>query len=343
VPVALITGITGQDGSYLAERLVDEGWTVHGTVRPGEDLPGYIVSLSAALVLHEVDLLETDRLEQLILDTAPAEIYNLAGVSSVGLSWQQPVLTAQVNAVAISALLDAVQRLQEASGHRVRFLQASSAELFAGATTSPQDERTAIMPRSPYGAAKAHAHHLCQLYRGVDVHASTVVLYNHESPRRPDSFVTRKITKTVAAIADGRADELVLGNLTPRRDWGWAPEYVDAMVRALRHDTPDDFVIATGVGHSVADFVAAAFARVGITDWQPYVRTDAAFSRSIDPVDLVGEASKAAGLLGWRPVVGFAELVGRMVDADRSSRDPTSVPHQAGQDVEGEGAPRRQR
>jgi GDPmannose 4,6-dehydratase len=317
VPVALITGLTGQDGSYLAERLVAEGWIVHGTVRPGDELPDYVVSLGAALVLHEVDLCDTKRLEQLLLETAPAEIYNLAGVSSVGLSWQQPVLTAEVNAIAVSALLEGVQRLQEAAGHRVRFLQASSAELFAGATSSPQDETTAITPRSPYGAAKAHAHHLCQLYRGVDVHASTVILYNHESPRRPDSFVTRKITKTVAAIADGTADELVLGNLTPRRDWGWAPEYVDAMIRALRHDTPDDFVVATGVGHSVADFVAAAFVRVGITDWQPYVRTDAAFSRSVDPVELVGNAGKAADLLGWRPVVGFTELVGRMVDADR--------------------------
>jgi GDPmannose 4,6-dehydratase len=319
VPTALVTGITGQDGSYLAERLLGEGWTVHGTVRPGEELPEYVVSLDGSLVLHEVDLRDIDRLQQLLRDTTPQEVYNLAGVSSVGLSWQQPVLTAQVNAMAVSALLDAVQRLQEAAGHRVRFLQASSAELFAGAATSPQDETTAITPRSPYGAAKAHAHHLCQLYRAVDVHASTVVLYNHESPRRPDSFVTRKITKTVAAIADENADELVLGNLSPRRDWGWAPEYVDAMVRAVRHDTPDDFVVATGVGHSVADFVAAAFARVGIADWQQYVRTDAAFTRSVVPVDLVGNASKAADLLGWRPLVGFTELVGRMVDADRSS------------------------
>lgn len=317
MPSALITGITGQDGSYLAERLVGERWTVHGTVRPGEEVPEHVLSLGAAVVLHEVDLRDTDRLDQLLVDTSPAEVYNLAGVSSVGLSWEQPVVTAQVNAVAVSALLDAVQRLQEASGDRVRFLQASSAELFAGAASSPQDETTAITPRSPYGAAKAHAHHLCQLYRGVGVHSSTVVLYNHESPRRPDSFVTRKITKTVAAIADGNARELVLGNLTPRRDWGWAPEYVEAMVRAIRHDTPDDFVIATGVGHSVAEFVAAAFARVGITDWQPYVRTDAAYFRSVDPVDLVGNAGKAADLLGWRPVVGFAELVGRMVDADR--------------------------
>jgi GDPmannose 4,6-dehydratase len=317
VPVALITGICGQDGSYLAERLVEDGWTVHGTVRPGEDVPPYVRALGPEVLLHELDLRDTGRLEQLLLDAVPAEVYNLAGVSSVGLSWQEPVLTAQVNAIAVSALLKAVQRLQEAAGHRVRFLQASSAEIFAGATSSPQDETTAITPRSPYGAAKAHAHHLCQLYRSDDVHASTVVLYNHESPRRPDSFVTRKITKTVAAIIDGRADELVLGNLSPRRDWGWAPEYVDAMVRAVRHASPDDFVVATGVGHSVADFVAAAFARVGITDWQAYVRTDASFARSVDPVDLVGNASKAADLLGWRPVVGFAELVGRMVDADQ--------------------------
>jgi GDPmannose 4,6-dehydratase len=175
-----------------------------------------------------------------------------------------------------------------------------------------------VAPRSPYGASKAFAHHLCQLFRGVGVHAATVILYNHESPRRPPSFVTCKITSTVAAIADGRADELVLGNLEPRRDWGWAPDYVDAMVRAVRHEEPDEFVVATGVGHSIADFVAAAFARVGIEDWQAHVRTDPAFSRAVDPVELVGDAGNAARLLGWRPQVGFADLVGRMVDADRA-------------------------
>lgn len=318
VPAALVTGVTGQDGSYLAEQLVAEGWLVHGTVRLGEAVPTYVAALGDALVLHELDLRDAERLTALLTDAQPDEVYNLAGISSVTQSWQQPVLTAQVNGVAVAGLLEGVRALQEHLGRRVRLLQASSAELFAGSKSAPQDETTAVTPRSPYGASKALAHHLCQVYRSVDVHAATVVLYNHESPRRPASFVTRKIAQTVAAIGDGAAQDLVLGNLSPRRDWGWAPEYVDAMVRAVRHDQPDDFVVATGVGHSVEEFVAAAFAHVGIEDWRPLVRTDSAFARSVDPVELVGDPSKAARVLGWRPRVGFAEIVGRMVDADRA-------------------------
>lgn len=318
MPTALITGVTGQDGGYLAEQLAAEGWQIHGTVRPGEEVPAHLRLLGDAVVLHDLDLRDTTGLELLLEQSCPVEVYNLAGISSVGQSWQEPVLTSQVNGVAVASLLEGVRRLQERTGVPVRVLQASSAELFAGSSSVPQDESTPISPRSPYGASKAYAHHLCQLFRGVGVHASTAVLYNHESPRRPDSFVTRKITKTVAAIADGRAHGLVLGNLAPRRDWGWAPEYVDAMVRVARHDVPDDFVIATGIGHSVADFVAAAFARVGIQNWQSMVSTDPQFSRTVDPVELVGDASKAADVLGWRPAVGFTELVGMMVDADRA-------------------------
>lgn len=318
MPVALVTGITGQDGGYLAERLVAEGWQVHGTTRPGEPVPEHLHDLGAAVEVHELDLRDTDRVNGLLRSIEPTEVYNLAGISSVAQSWLEPVLTAQVNGVAVVGLLEGVRSVQESAGRQVRVLQASSAEIFAASTDVPQTERTSIAPRSPYGASKAFAHHLCQLFRDVGVHASTVVLYNHESPRRPETFVTRKITRTVAAIADGRASELVLGNIGSRRDWGWAPEYVDAMVRAVRHDEPDDFVIATGVAHSVADFVAAAFARVGIDDWRPHVRTDAAFARQVDPIELVGDASKAELVLGWRPEVAFGEIVGRMVDADRA-------------------------
>lgn len=317
MPAALVTGITGQDGGYLAEMLVEEGWLVHGTVREGEEVPLHLTALGDAVRLHELDLRDTVGVERLLSLTEPAEVYNLAGVSSVGQSWQDPVLTSLVNGAAVAALLEGVRQLQERTGSAVRLLQASSAELFAGTTVVPQNESTPICPRSPYGASKAYAHHLCQLFREVGVHASTAVLYNHESPRRPDTFVTRKITKTVAQIADGRASELVLGNLTPRRDWGWAPEYVEAMVRIARHEAPDDFVLATGVGHTVAEFVAAAFARVGIADWQRLVRTDPAFTRTADPVNLVGDAGKAARVLGWRPQVAFEDVVGRMVDADR--------------------------
>lgn len=317
MPVAFVTGVTGQDGSYLAEQLTATGWQVHGTVRPGERIPGYVADLGDAVLLHELDLRDIRRLRTLLLASRATEVYNLAGVSSVAESWNEPVLTAEVNGVAVAALLQGVRELQDQLGTTVRFLQASSAELFAGSATAPQDESTAIFPRSPYGAAKAFGHHLVNVFRGTGLHVASVILYNHESPRRPDSFVTKKIAKTVAAIADGATAELALGNLEPRRDWGWAPEYVDAMVRAVRHDVADDYVIATGVGHSVADFVDAAFAHVGIHDWSHLVRTDAAFVRAVDPVDLVGDASKARACLGWQARAGLAEIVGRMIDAER--------------------------
>ncbi|GAC1441648.1 MAG: GDP-mannose 4,6-dehydratase [Mycobacteriales bacterium] len=320
--------MTGQDGGYLAERLVAEGCHVHGTMQVGEQVPEHIQALGDAVTLHENDLRDAQGLAGLLGRVRPQEIYNLAGVSSVAMSWEQPVLTAEVNAVAVAALLQGVRDLQERTGEQIRFLQASSAELFAGSTTVPQDESTPITPRSPYGAAKAYGHHLVELFRQVGVHATSVILYNHESPRRPTTFVTRKITSTVAAIADGRTQTLTLGTLTQRRDWGWAPEYVDAMVLALRHDRAEDFVLATGVGHSVEDFVATAFAHVGITDWQRHLRTDAAFTRAGDPVELVGNAAKARRLLGWEPTVGFDKLVGRMVDADRRAA-PSELTEQA--------------
>jgi GDPmannose 4,6-dehydratase len=218
--------------------------------------------------------------------------------------------------VLVARLLQLAWELQERSGRAVRLVQASSGEVFAGAQAAPQDESTPLSPQSPYGASKAFAHTLVQVFRSRGMHASNAILYNHESPRRPTSFVTRKITSTVAAITEGRTDRLVLGNLDARRDWGWAPEYVDAMVRMARADEPDDYVVATGVSHTVADFVAAAFARVGIEDWQRYVTTDPAFVRPMDAVELRGDARRARERLGWQPQVGFAELVGRMVEAD---------------------------
>ena len=281
---------------------------MHGTVRPGEDVP---VHLPPSVVLHEAELLD-DALDDAYAAAAPDEVFHLAGVSSVALSWEQPLLTARVNGESTARLLELCHRAG------ARFLQASSAEVFAGSGVVPHDEGTPLAPRSPYGASKAFAHQLVQVYRARGTHAVNAVLYNHESPRRPATFVTRKITSTVAAIADGRADELVLARLDARRDWGWAPEYVDGMVRALRHATPEDFVLATGTSSSVRDFVVAAFAHVGIADWQAHVRTDERFVRPTDAPELVGDASKAARLLGWTAQVGLAELVGRMVDADRT-------------------------
>ncbi len=306
----LITGITGQDGGYLAEQLLAAGHEVHGVVRPGESVPDHL----SGCALHTAELLDPT-LDEVFRAVAPDRVYNFAGVSSVALSWQDPVLTARVNGEVVARLLELAW---QAPGP-VRVLQASSAEVFAGSGVVPQDEQTPLAPRTPYGASKAFAHHLVQVYRARGLHAVNAVLYNHESPRRPTAFVTRKITSAVAAIADGRGNSLVLGSLDARRDWGWAPEYVAGMALALEHDAPQDWVLATGRAYAVSDFVAAAFAHVGITDWQPYVTTDPAFVRPTDAPELVGDAAKAARLLGWTPQVGLAELVGRMVDADRRS------------------------
>lgn len=308
---ALVTGVGGQDGSYLAERLLADGVEVHAlTLRgdTGEHTP-------AEVVLHEGDLTDVEGTRRLVLDLAPDEVYNLAAVSSVAQSWEQPELTAQVNGLAAAALLESARRLH-ARGHDVRIVQASSAEIFGDPPASPQDEDTPIRPLNPYGAAKAFAHLSVGVQRARGLHAVSAVLFNHESPRRPERFVTRKITSTVAALAQGRADRLVLGNLDARRDWGWAPDYVDAMVRAARADDPRDYVVATGEAHSVRDFVAAAFHRVGIADWEHLVETDPRFVRPTDATELVGDSSRARKHLGWSPTVGFEELVGRMVDAD---------------------------
>ncbi|MFQ6173043.1 GDP-mannose 4,6-dehydratase [Oryzobacter sp. R7] len=311
--VALVTGATGQDGSYLVERLLGEGCEVHGLVRR-EDLRG---TRPDGLVVHELDLgAPADELVALVDRVSPDELYNLGGVSSVAHSWADPLLTTRVSGVAAQVLLDAARRVQERRGREVRVLQPSSAEIFGEPSATPQNESTAIRPVSPYGAAKAFAHHVAGIERSRGLFTACVILYNHESPRRPPAFVTRKITSTVAAIAAGTADRLALGNLEARRDWGWAPDYVDAMVRALRHDEPGDYVVATGEAHTVRDFVGAAFRHVGIEDWEPLVEVDPAFLRPADPSLLVGDASRARTLLGWSPTVDFDGLVARMVDAE---------------------------
>lgn len=314
--VALVTGATGQDGSYLVDRLLAEGHEVHGLVRT-DDLVG---PTPDGLVVHEADLDGPDaELVALIERVAPDEIYHLGALSSVARSWEDPLLSTRVNAVSAVAVMVAARRLQERRGREVRVLQPSSAEIFGEPVESPQHEDTAIRPISPYGAAKALAHHVAGLERSRGLFAVTVILYNHESPRRPPAFVTRKITSAVAAITAGRADRLVLGNLDARRDWGWAPDYVDAMVRALRHDEPGDYVVATGEAHSVRDFVATAFEHVGIPDWEHLVEVDPAFVRPADPSLLVGDASRARHRLGWAPTVTFEEIVARMVDAEEAA------------------------
>ncbi len=312
---ALITGITGQDGGYLAERLLADGYVVHGLVHDGDPHVAALRERCPDVTLHVGDLQDSPSLAAAIAASDPDEIYNLAGISSVAFSWEQPVLTADITALGAARLLDEARILQSSRDRSVRFVQASSAEIF-GAASGVQDESTPLAPTSPYGAAKAYAHQLCGLYRSVGVFASSMVLFNHESPRRPPTFVTRKITQTVARISQGLEDTLVLGNLDALRDWGWAPDYVDAMVRAARAPQADDFVIATGEAHSVRDFALAAFARVGITDGLDRIQVDPALVRPGDPPVLVGDASKARRVLGWSTTVSFEELVGRMVDAD---------------------------
>jgi GDPmannose 4,6-dehydratase len=305
---AFITGIGGQDGTYLAERLVDEGMEVHALVLAADGHPAYCPD---EVVLHSGDVGDVDATRRLVRDIAPQELYNLAAISSVAQSWDEPDRTAHVNGQAAVALMESARQVGG-----VRFVQASSAEIFGEPASAPQTEDTAIRPVNPYGAAKAFAHLSAAVFRQRDLHVSSAILYNHESPRRHERFVTRKITSTVAAIAGGRADELVLGNLDARRDWGWAPDYVDAMIRAARADEPSDYVVATGRAQSVRDFVDAAFAAAGISDWEPLVRQDPAFFRPADPTELVGDATKARDLLGWEPTVTFEEIVARMVAAD---------------------------
>jgi GDPmannose 4,6-dehydratase len=310
---ALITGVAGQDGSYLAEQLLGLGYDVHGVVRPGG---GHVVD---GVIVHELDLLEGGA-AALVDGLRPDEIYNLAAISSVFRSWQEPALTARANGALVAELLGAARQVQESTSREIRIVQASSAEIFGTPTESPQTEGTTIAPTSPYGAAKAYAHQLVRVYRGAGLFASSCILYNHESPRRPEAFVTRKITLAAARISRGLQDRLQLGSLAARRDWGWAPDYVDALVRAAHHDVAEDFVIATGISHSVEDFVEAAFARVGI-DWREVTDVDAALMRPGDAPELVGDAAQAREQLAWRPSLGFDEIVPSMVDADLALLD----------------------
>lgn len=309
--VALVTGITGQDGSYLAERLLAEGVELHGMVRPGDE-----ATLPDGVHRHRVDLADRAALRDLVLDVAPDELYHLAGVSSVARSWQEPVLTAELTGMAGAALLDAALAAQERSGRPVRVVQASSAEIFGDPDRVPQDERTTIRPTNPYGAAKAYAHHLVGVYRARGLHAVGAILFNHESPRRPPSFVTRKITQGAARVAVDGGGVITLGNLDARRDWGWAPDYVDALVRAARHHTPLDVVVATGQTHSVREFAEAALLHAGVADPAAHLATDPAFTRPTDAAQLVGDATRARVELGWAPTRSFQQIVGAMVEHD---------------------------
>ncbi|MFD7012381.1 GDP-mannose 4,6-dehydratase [Rhodococcus jostii] len=314
---ALVTGICGQDGSYLTDRLLAAGWEVHGISHgAGNDGCGSGDALGPAPTVHRVDIANTAALSRTVRQVAPTHVFHLAAVSSVGRSWREPVRTAQVNSLATVALYSACLDLQEALGQRVVVLNACSGEIFAGSGQSPQNEQTRVQPTSPYGVSKAFGFQMGQLFRVRGLPVSSAILYNHESPRRPDAFVSRKITKAVAAIATGRADTLTLGRIDGRRDWGWAPDYVECLCRMAAQKEPGDYVVATGVAHSVRDFVIAAFAAAGIAAWQPHVRLDETMVRPTDPTVLVGDAGKAWSVLGWRATASFDDIVAAMVQHD---------------------------
>ena len=311
---ALITGITGQDGSYLAELLLDQGYEVHGMVRRAStEKFDRIEHLRGRIVLHQGDLLDHRSLTDTLRASRPDEIYNLAAMSFVAVSWTQPTLTAEFTGVGVTRLLEAMREVCP----EARFYQASSSEMFGKVRDVPQHEETPFYPRSPYGVAKAYGHFITVNYReSYDLHLTSGILFNHESPRRGLEFVTRKITWHAAAIKHGHIDKLRLGNLDAKRDWGYAKDYVEAMWLMLQQDDPDDFVIATGRTHTVRNCVEIAFDQAGLGDWRQYVETDESLVRPAEVDLLIGDRSKAERVLGWAPKTDFEQLIRLMVDAD---------------------------
>jgi GDPmannose 4,6-dehydratase len=310
---ALITGITGQDGSYLAELLLEKGYTVVGMVRrASKDNFERIEHLLPRLVMKQADLLDQLSLIRVLEDSRPQEVYNLAAQSFVPTSWTQPVLTAEFTALGVTRLLDAIRLVDPG----IRFYQASSSEMFGKVRETPQTERTPFHPRSPYGVAKVYGHDITVNYReSYGLFACSGILFNHESPRRGLEFVTRKVTDAAARIKHGLQRELRLGNLDARRDWGFAGDYVQAMWLMLQQEAPDDYVVATGESHSVNELVQLAFEYAGL-DWEKYVVIDPTFKRPAEVDVLLGDASKARERLGWEPKVRFPELVRMMIQAD---------------------------
>ena len=310
---ALITGVTGQDGSYLAELLLGKGYRVVGVVRRSSTENFERISqLQDRITLVQADLLDQYSLFEAVKNAEPDEIYNLAAMSFVPTSWNQPVLTAEFTALGVTRMLEAVRWVNP----NIRFYQASSSEMYGKVRETPQGENTPFYPRSPYGVAKVYGHYITVNYReSYNLFAASGILFNHESPRRGLEFVTRKVTNAVARIKHGLATELRMGNLDARRDWGFAGDYVEAMWLMLQHDEPDDFVVATGETRTVRDLVELAFSHAGL-DWQKYVVQDPAFYRPAEVDLLVGDPSKAKERLGWTPNVTFEGLVRMMVDAD---------------------------
>lgn len=316
---ALVTGITGQDGSYLAELLLSKGYEVHGIIRRSSTFNTSRIDHiyvdphepQVRFFLHFGDLSDSEQISHIIYNIRPDEIYHLGAQSHVRVSFETPEYTGNVTALGATRLLETIKR----SNNKIRLYQASSSEMF-GASQPPQREETPFRPRSPYACAKVYAYWMMRNYReGYNLFACNGILFNHESPRRGETFVTRKITRGIAAILAGKQDYLYLGNLAARRDWGYAPEYVTCMWQMLQQEEPDDYVLGTGESHSVREFVERAFAYVGL-DWQEYVKIDPRYFRPTDVEELVAEATKARKQLQWNPKVGFEELVKIMLDAD---------------------------
>jgi GDPmannose 4,6-dehydratase len=310
---ALITGITGQDGSYLAELLLENGYEVFGVVRRLSTPNMWrIEHLMDRVTLIQADLLDQLSLIKAVETSDPHELYNLAAMSFVPASWDQPMLTGEFNSQGVIRVLEAIRRVNP----KIRFYQASSSEMYGRVREVPQTELTPFYPRSPYGVSKAFGHYITVNYReSYGLFAVSGILFNHESPRRGLEFVTRKVTNGVARIKLGLSDTLPLGNVDACRDWGFAGDYVKAMWLMLQHDTPDDYVIATGVAHSVQQLVEAAFAHAGL-DWRKHVKTDPALLRPAEVDHLIGDPAKATRVLGWKPSISFQTLVENMVDAD---------------------------
>ncbi|MDX6514817.1 MAG: GDPmannose 4,6-dehydratase [Gaiellaceae bacterium] len=314
MPKALITGIGGQDGSYLAELLLEQGYEVAGIVRRSTDEPHEnIEHLRGQIELIQADLVDEPSLLAALKAARPQEVYNLASVSFVPRSWDEPVLTAELAAVGATALLETIRKVDDT----IRFYQASSSEIYGEPVVSPQDESTPLSPLTPYGVAKAYAHFITGSYRRrYGMHASAGILYNHESPRRPVNFLPRKVANGAAAISLGLEQELALGDLSARRDWGFAGDYVRAMWLMLQQEEPEDYVIATGVAHSVEQLVACAFSHVDL-DWREHVRVDESLVRGKAELhNLVGSPEKARTRLGWEQTLSFEELVHLLVDAE---------------------------
>ncbi len=330
---ALITGITGQDGSYLAELLLHKGYEVHGIIRRASSFNTNRIDNiyidphdpEAKLFLHYGDLSDNEQISNIIYNIRPDEVYHLGAQSHVRVSFDIPEYTGNVTGLGTTRLLETIRRNNNRSG--IKFYQASSSEMF-GAGKPPQNEETLFIPRSPYACAKLYAYWMVKNYReGYEMFASNGILFNHESPRRGETFVTRKITRAIAAIIAGKQKTLYLGNLDARRDWGYAPEYVEAMWHILQHDKPDDFVIATGETHSVREFLDEAFSYVG-RSVDEYVKIDQKYFRPTEVEVLIGDGKKSEKELGWKPQVTFEDLVKIMVDADM---------REAGLEVIGEG------